>query len=136
MSPNDIIDRIFSAIAKQEGAFDPDPNVIPRRQNNPTDLRYAGQVGASRPPDWKPGDPEPIAIFENLSYGITAGYRQIWLNVAQGNTLRMLIWTWAPPSQNNSAAYLANVSRDAHIPDVDKVILEYLVLEPPEAFSS
>jgi hypothetical protein len=111
------VDDLFAAISRQEGEFSATPD-IPKERNNPLDLRYAGQIGGwwydpkGRKPPGGPPDPvdAPIAWFETLEHGIAAGYRQLWLCIAQGYTLEGLIYNWAPPSQNNSAEYLENVS--------------------------
>ena len=129
---NGFVDIIFSAIARQEGEFGSDPNAKPLRQNNPLDLRFAGQIGASMPQGttvvagvW------PIAQFDTLAHGIAAGYRQLWLNIARGMTLRQVITGWAPPNENNTQEYLANVQAWTKIPDLDMPLLNYLRLEPP-----
>jgi hypothetical protein len=128
---NDFVDVIFQAIARQEGALNDDPNDIPSRQNNPLDLRYAGQIGASRPKGTvvKRGQ-EPIAMFATLAHGIAAGYRQLWLDIARGMSLRELIEAWAPPSENDTATYIKNVQRETKglIDDPDRPLLEYLRL--------
>jgi hypothetical protein len=132
MQSNTWVDILFSALARQEGAYDPDPNVIPRRRHNPLDLRYAGQIGASRPGGaGRSGGVEPIAQFDTEAHGITAGYRQIWIDIARGESLRSLVYSWAPPSENDTAVYLANVSKWTGITDVDKPLLSFLVLPTP-----
>ena len=116
------VDLICSAIATQERSFDLDPEVLPRKMNNPGDLRFAGQIGAT-PVAWQ--TLPPIAQFVDSKHGITALYRQVWLFVAQGKTLRQIIETWAPPSENNTSAYLANVLEWTGLP-ADTPILDLL----------
>ena len=127
MAANDWIDVLFGALARQEGAFSADPNAIPRRRNNPLDLRFAGQVGASVPPGL-PASPPPIAQFDTLAHGIAAGYRQLWADIARGDSLRKLIYSWAPPNENDTARYLANVARWLAVGDVDAPLLKLLTL--------
>jgi len=112
------VDLICSAIATQEGFFSSDPEVIPRKQNNPGDLRYAGQLGAT---GWKIA-PEPIATFSDLPHGVAALYRQVWQWVAMGLTLREMI---ARQDQATEAVYLANVQEWTGLP-ADTPILELL----------
>src|ERR1035437_8695742 len=137
MAANDWIDVLFGALARQEGAFSPDPNTIPRRRNNPLDLRFAGQVGASAPAGMQNKNiaPPPIAQFDTLAHGIAAGYRQLWADIARGDSLRKLIYSWAPPNENDTAGYLANVARWVAVADLDAPLLELLTLPsaPPDA---
>ena len=136
---NSFVDDLFSAIARQEGEFSVQPD-IPKERNNPLDLRYAGQIGAAWYP---PGTPltdippmpdegnAPIAWFDTLEHGIAAGYRQLWADIARGATLAQLIYLWAPPDQNDSAGYLANVSSWTQIAKTQ--VLLNLLQVPTEA---
>lgn len=112
MRPTDPIILICSAIATQEGAFS--PGTTPSVRNNPGDIRFFGQVGATRPDGTSAGPikpNEPIAFFKTKALGVTALYRQVWLMVAEGMTLRQLISAWAPEADdNNTTAYLSNVA--------------------------
>ena len=118
------VDLICSAIATQEGWFSLDPEVIPRRRNNPGDLLFRGQIGASAPGWNKIGVP-PIATFSSSKLGMAALYRQVWQFVAMGLTLREMIEGWAPPSENDTAAYLANVLEWTKLP-ADTPIIDLL----------
>jgi hypothetical protein len=139
---NDFVGVIFAAIARQEGAYAAGNN-IPKARNNPLDLRYAGQIGASCPrcgvngghvPATCAGQPyHAIAKFVTLSAGIAAGYRQLWADIAQGDSLRALIYSWAPTNENATDAYVANVQRWTGIADADAPLLNFLELgKPPE----
>jgi hypothetical protein len=134
MSVNDFVNVVFSAIARQEGEFSEDPNVVPRRNNNPLDLRYAGQIGARRPAGSKPPEnnqPEPIAVFDTLEHGIAAGYRQLWLDIARGMSLRELVYAWAPKTENDTTDYFANVQKWSEFNDEDAnaPLLRFLLLK-------
>jgi hypothetical protein len=128
----DILSAICSAIASAEGFYSSDPTVLPRARNNPGDLRYARQIGASRPKGWKPrfkGD-EPIAVFDTIEHGICALYRQVLLDAAEGMSLRESIFGWAPASDGNKPAlYLSETMRRTGITDAEKKLWDYLVLE-------
>ena len=108
MKPTHPIELLCCAIATQEGWFDADPNVIPRARHNPGDLDYAGQLNAT-------GIKGEIATFHGNDqgtadqYGIIGLFRDIWALAAQGWTVRQMIEDWAPPPQNDTAAYLDNV---------------------------
>jgi hypothetical protein len=131
---NSWVDILFSSIARQEGDFS-GRQVIPVLYNNPLDLRYAGQLNATRPdgPAGPPNpDPEPIAVFSSLEAGIAAGYRQLWLWIALGLTLRELLLREAPAGPGNDpAVYLANVQEWTGISDADAPLMGYLRLQPP-----
>jgi hypothetical protein len=78
--------------------------------NNPGNLVYAGQAGAS------PGA-GGFAQFSSYQAGRNALISQLQLDAVRGtdlngnpiNNLSDLIYSWAPPSENDSAGYLANV---------------------------
>lgn len=78
------------------------------RNNNPGNLNYAGQHGASLE---RPGG--RFARFETAYDGLRAIARQLMLYAGRGlNTVEKIITTWAPPSdRNNTPAYIAAVSR-------------------------
>jgi hypothetical protein len=147
MPSNDFVDILFTAIARQEGEYAPGPDV-PKLQNNPLDLRYAGQIGAScprcgadeghvpsggwcRPFGQVPKQIHAVAQFDTLAQGIAAGYRQLWADIARGDSLRALITSWAPANENNTANYLANVQKWTGITDVDAPLLNCLQLGSP-----
>jgi hypothetical protein len=99
---------IASAIQNQEGFF---PGSVAYRNNNPGNLVYAGQPGAS------PGV-GGFAAFDTLADGQAALQNQITLDAVRGTdvngnpttTVAQLLTSWAPPSENDTAAYIANVS--------------------------
>lgn len=99
---------IGTAIQNQEGYY---PGSVAYRNNNPGNLVYAGQPGAS------PGV-GGFAAFDSLADGQAALQKQITLDATRGTdvngnpttTLAELITSWAPPSENDTASYIANVS--------------------------
>jgi len=78
------------------------------RNNNPGNLNFVGQRGASLE---RPGG--RFARFETAFDGLRAISRQLMLYAGRGiNTVEKIISTWAPPSdKNNTPAYIAAVSR-------------------------
>jgi hypothetical protein len=75
------------------------------RNNNPLNLKYAGQAGATE-------DSDGFAVFGNLQAGVSADYAQLLLDQIRGaQTLSQLVTAWAPPGENNTAAYIAAVSK-------------------------
>jgi hypothetical protein len=102
------LDSISQAIQQQEGYY---PGSLAYVNNNPGNLIYAGQPGAS------PGA-GGFASFSDYQAGYTALQNQVQLDAVRGtdvngnpiSTLSELISSWAPPSQNDTATYIANVS--------------------------
>ena len=83
---------------------------LPRgiRNNNPGNLNFAGQAGAT-----KEGGPNGrFAVFGTMQEGVAALVRQIGLYVKRGrNTIRKILEVYAPPGENNTGAYIAAVSK-------------------------
>jgi hypothetical protein len=84
---------------------------VPRgiRNNNPGNIRYDGTklVGLADPPT-----DGAFCIFSAAKYGIRAMARIISnYNGTRGlNTVRKIISRWAPPNENDTAAYVASVA--------------------------
>jgi hypothetical protein len=102
------VTAIASAIQTQEGYA---PGTLAYTNNNPGNLVYAGQAGAT------PGA-GGFAAFPTYQAGLNALDNQITLDATRGTdvngnpttTLAQFITSYAPPSENNTAAYIANVS--------------------------
>jgi len=123
--PTDPVILLCCAIATEEGWFSTaTPPVAPVARNNPGDLRYAQQLNASAP-GWNGQGTAPIATFTTPATGITGLFRQIWLQVAEGQTVAQIIAQWAPPNENNTSAYLQNVlawtGLQANVPMPDQI---------------
>lgn len=74
------------------------------RNNNPGNLNYAGQEGATK----EGGDNGRFAVFESMREGISALHRQIQRYMAKGiNTIDAIVNKYAPSSDgNNVQAYI------------------------------
>ncbi len=98
---------LAQAIFRQEGVLDASGNWVPSslgyRLNNPGNLNYAGQPGAT--PTTLGNGQE--AQFATLADGIAATDRQLALDASRGLTLAQRLQTWAT---GNQAAYVSNVS--------------------------
>lgn len=102
------VSALASAIQTQEGYY---PGSVAYRNNNPGNLVYAGQAGAS------PGV-GGFASFPSYSLGYQALQNQIVLDATRGTdvtgnpttTVSQLLTSWAPPGQNDTAAYIASVT--------------------------
>lgn len=98
---------LASAVFRQEGTTDASGNWIPSslgyRLNNPGNLNYAGQPGAS--PSGQGNGSE--AQFATLDQGIAATQAQLNLDASRGLTIQQEFSKWAT---GNQPAYIANVS--------------------------
>jgi hypothetical protein len=108
-----LLDSLCSAIIRQEG--------MPSDYTNPGNLRAApwfresngyhypdGAAVVSQNGFWKP---------RTRAEGIAGAVHVIALHIAELQNLETLIYIWAPPSENNSAAYLKNVMEWTGIED-------------------
>lgn len=74
------------------------------RNNNPGNLRYAGQAGATQ------GDSN-FARFQTPEQGYQALINQIQLDQRKGMPLGAFIAKYAPPEENDTSAYVQHVAR-------------------------
>ncbi len=96
--------------------------MLPRglRNNNPLNIRHSSDKWQGRA---KTQTDPAFVQFVSMAYGYRAAfvllrtYRQKY----GYNTLRKIIGRWAPPSENNTERYLANVSKWSGL-DPDKPI--------------
>lgn len=74
------------------------------RNNNPGNLNYAGQSGATK----EGGENGRFAVFSSMRDGIAALYKQIQLYFSRGvNTIETVVNKYAPASDNNNVqAYI------------------------------
>lgn len=79
------------------------------RNNNPGNLNYAGQQGATM----ESGEGGRFAVFESMQHGVAALYKQLQLYFKRGiNTLSSIVKTYAPASDNNNVdAYISALSK-------------------------
>lgn len=89
---------------------------LPRgyRNNNPLNIRKNAANA------WKgkvvPGTDSAFEQFISMPYGYRAALYLIRKYIGQGNnTIRKIVTKWAPPSENNTSAYVSNVSRRSGI---------------------
>lgn len=73
------------------------------KNNNPGNLRYAGQEGA------QPGK-GGFAMFSSPEAGAAALYRQVQLDASRGHNLSSFIAKFAPPTENDTALYVRQVA--------------------------
>ena len=93
---------LASAIQNHEGYF---PGSRSYRNNNPGNLRYAGQAGTTGQ------DSSGFAVFATFSDGWNALIRQIGLDQSRNPdwTLTDFLNSYAPATENDVGAYVASV---------------------------
>lgn len=90
--------KLAKLIATEEGFFR--SGTLPARRNNPGDLRHSPHsshegIGAN-----------DIGAVDTLEHGWSDLERQLELDASRGLTLGQAIYSWAPPSENNTAGYM------------------------------
>jgi hypothetical protein len=115
--PTDPVTLLACAIATQEGYFT--PGTFPQEHNNPGDLEYEGQIGAS------PVVGSPLAHFATRALGENALFRQLRAQIAEGQTVSEIIAQWAPSTQNDTSGYLQDVLQWTGLP-AEVPVLELL----------
>ncbi|TBM13405.1 hypothetical protein EYY86_14060 [Hafnia paralvei] len=77
------------------------------RNNNPGNLNYAGQAGASK----EAGENGRFAVFSSMTHGVAALYKQLQLYFKRGvNTIESIVNKYAPAGDNNNVgAYIASL---------------------------
>jgi len=117
--------KLAHLIATEEGFGI--PNAIPTRDNNPGDLRHSPHSFHSS------GNPNAIGTIDTVADGWSDLEHQLALYAQRGMTLRQAIYEFAPPSENNSEAYLAYVCRglgvDPGLPEPDTTISVTVALQ-------
>src|SRR6267142_3517808 len=90
--------KLAHLIAQEEGYGI--PGALPTRNNNPGDLRHS-------PHSFHTGTaPDAIGKIGTIEEGWADLERQLQLYAQRGFTLRQAIYEFAPPNENNTAAYL------------------------------
>jgi hypothetical protein len=96
------------------------------RNNNPGNLEFRGQSGAT--PEQGEGR---FARFDSAEAGVAALTRQLQLYGSRGvDTIEKIITKYAPPSENNTTAYINAIVNKLRVPAAEK-----LDLNDPEILS-
>ena len=78
------------------------------RNNNPGNLNFVGQEGATK----ETGPGGRFAVFQSMEHGVVALAKQLQLYASRGNdTVRGIISKYAPPGENNTAAYIGSMTK-------------------------
>lgn len=111
--------KLAHLIAQEEG-FNV-PGSLPNRNNNPGDLRHSPHSFHTA------GNPDGIGQIDTVADGWADLERQLHLYANRGLTLEQAIYEFAPPTENDSAAYLAFVCQglgcDASTPVIQALLL-------------
>ena len=81
------------------------------RNNNPGNLIYVGQKGASG------SDKDGFCVFPTEDAGWQALYSQINLDKGRGHTLSSFMHKYAPPTENNTFKYIQFLMKELSIDD-------------------
>ena len=92
------------------------------RNSNPGNLRQSAAAWAGK----LPADKSGFERFSTLDLGIRASVSNIKTAIVKHkcDTVRKLIYRWAPPSENNTEAYVKAVSKQAIISPDAKINVE------------
>lgn len=106
--PAPVVQTIASTIQTQEGYY---PGSLAYTNNNPGNLVYAGQPGATQ-------GQNGFAVFDSYSDGMQALQNQIQLYAGRGMTIDQMMATYAPASQpgNNPSAYAQTIANALGVP--------------------
>ena len=82
---------------------------LPQRNNNPLNLRWAGQREATGK------DSKGFAIFPTPEAGWRSAFKQIALDKTRGLSVRGFINKFAPPNENDTQRYLEVVCKQLNV---------------------
>lgn len=111
--------KLAQLIAQEEGFYV--PGSVPNRDHNPGDLRHS-------PHSFHTGDPNAIGQIDDDADGWADLERQLALFADRGLTLEQAIYQFAPPTENDSARYLAYVCNGLGCPS-STLVSEALQIE-------
>lgn len=99
---------------------------IPRgiRNNNPLNIRIGNTwLGERHPSDCD--DPE-FEQFVHLVYGLRAAFCILrrYIRHYHRNNVRMIVYSWAPSSENNTEKYIDFVCKRMKCSDTDAILFE------------
>lgn len=110
-------DNLWNPSTMSWSAFN--PNSLAQKNNNPGNLRFMGQSGATQ-------GQGGFAKFDNVQAGFDALQRQINLDAGRGLSLDQFINKFAPPSENKTSTYLENVQTWLGISDSSTKLADVL----------
>lgn len=114
--------RLGQLVAQMEG-FNT-PGSLPSRRHNPGDLRHGPHVSHVGL------DPDAVGIEPSDEIGEQDMERQFHLDADRGMDIEHFVYTYAPPSENDSANYLRFICEGLGLGP--KVPLAVALLVPPK----
>ena len=88
------------------------------RNNNPLNIRHNADVFQGE----INGNDKSFKTFSSMSYGYRAAFVTLGTYLSRGwNTIEKIISKWAPPIENNTENYIANVVKWSGVPK-DKIL--------------
>jgi hypothetical protein len=102
------LQTVAATIQQQEGYY---PGSLAYRNNNPGNLMYAGQAGAT-------GTPGTLAVFDSYADGYNALLNQITLDANKGWSIQQFTSSYAPTgcgtacNGNNPTAYAQTIANN------------------------
>ena len=83
------------------------------RNNNPLNIRHNADVFQGE----IKGNDKSFKTFSSMPYGYRAAFVTLGTYLSRGyNTIEKIITKWAPPSENNTQGYIANVEKWSGVP--------------------
>lgn len=104
------------------------------RNRNPSNIDYSPTVNWQGQTGIETGVPSPrFAVFSDVKWGIRACARQLLSYQSQHGlrTVRGLIDRWAPPSENNTGAYVAAVAAGVGVEPDDEIDVDTVAIALP-----
>ena len=89
--------------------------MIPRglRNNNPLNIRHNADVFQGE----IEGNDKSFKTFASMPYGYRAAFATLATYLSRGwNSIEKIITHWAPPSENDTEKYIANVEKWSGVP--------------------
>jgi len=78
------------------------------RNNNPLNIRHNNEVFQGE----IKGSDKSFKTFVSMPYGYRAAFVMLATYLSRGwNTIEKIVTRWAPPAENNTEKYIANVER-------------------------
>jgi hypothetical protein len=83
------------------------------RNNNPLNIRHSADTFQGE----IKGEDKAFKTFQSMPYGYRAAFVTLATYLSKGwNTIEKIITHWAPPTENNTGNYIANVVRWSGVP--------------------
>lgn len=90
-----------------------------KRNHNPLNIRKGNNWQGENPR----GTDKEFEVFINDLYGLRAGFKCIktYIQKHHCDSIRKLITRWAPPTENNTHAYINTVSQRSGVPADERI---------------